>query len=321
MPLDRNKVLSWQTGRGSDQEWANWSGLAPRVIGMMFATGFFSNQVTGRGQGNSGVRRVGRKGRAALAAISAMNRAGLTHELSVNILGAARFIPAHVGEVIDWTPPMSPVCVLIEVDPNGGWRPDDIVPAHFWTRYAYKCRNVNNDEPTEGDIHLIPIEDWKPNESGSMILDRSAWHLPPVEVVRIDDRAVYQGEIDPAGLYADHWDDGVALAAYDHHLQIVNGRWVFLKEPDPPPLETLLALYTRGPVFRDSEQQRYRLEPVAVIDEGGRSATSIADAGDGAAKAAEFAARNAETLLDINLTLAARRMKRRAYGLPVVGPA
>lgn len=318
MPADRQKQCAWSVGALTDELLGSSAGIAPRAVGMMLNAPGVARHVSGRGLGGKRFRRVHGPARTALAIIGGMNGAGVTLELSANILGAAPVLASAVAEVVDYTPPGTGFCSLLAVDPSGGWLPTDIVPAPVWTRFVYPCRDVQNENPKPGDIHRVPIEAWAPNTAqGTMKIDRSALRLPDVELVRIDELAVYEGEIDPAGLYADDWSRSVAMPAYDDHLLIVNGRWVIHKQPDPTPLDALYELYTGEPVFKDREQQQFHFSPVAEIDDGRRAARTLRPGDDDAQAAALDALRNAESVLDINMTLAARRMKRRAYGLPV----
>lgn len=311
MPLERSKVLKWWAGAVTNDELGAWSGMAPRAVEIVLGLPFIGSHVKGRGRGSKRSRRVLGKARCGVAMVQTLSRAGLTFELGVNILGAVPTVASHVEETIDWSPlPLSmPMCALAEVDPDGEWQPLELVRRHLWDLEVYDCRSVDDDNPSPGSIYKIPVADWEPNT------DSNTMNTGRVELVRMSDVPRYQGEVDPFGIYEADWRSDVAIPSLDDHLLIVDGRWVFHRRPDPDPTEVLQDRYDGDMSYRSTENQKYWEHLVAEISDDRRTVRMIAY-GDDAEPIAERARENAESILDVNVTLAARRMKRRAYGLP-----
>lgn len=319
--LDRKKVVNWWTGRISDQELAEWTGMAPRAVGIVLGLSWFSNLVTGRGRGSRHIRRLNPKARNAIGIIQSMTATGMTFELATNVIAATPFLASTMTPVIDFSPFPTSVRSLRVVDPEGGWLPTDIVPGHIWGRHVLQCRSVDNPNPSTGDIFNVLPEQFQPNTpQGTMMLDRSADGLPDLEVVPLTGNPVYQGEIDPIGFYADDYSSDVSAPQMDDHLLIVNGRWVFHKQPKPTPLEYMQGLADRlvtGEKYQP-ENQQYHLDPISVIEDDRKTVRVIGRGRDEAEQdRARYYLKNFNSLLDVNMTLAVRRMKRRAYGLPV----
>ncbi len=321
--LDRQTVVNYWTGKISDKQLSDWTGMATRAVGLVLSMPALADTVSQRGRGTRHVRRISAKARNAVAVVHAISEAGPTFEQAVNILTVAPFLVAHVSETVDYVQSMPPypmgVRMMIDVDPEGGWQPSDIVPAPIWEYTVRRCWDINNPSRAPGSMYRVPAILFEANDRGTMVVDRSSAGLPSLELAPIDAEPVYQGEPDPLGLFSEDMTGATALPQYDDHLLIVNGRWVFHKQPEPTPLELLQERWAWGgpESYLLRENQSYRIEPIAMRGEDGRSYRRFGTFDDGARAAAEHALRNFDSLLDVNMTLAVRRMKRRAYGLPV----
>lgn len=318
--LDRDKVISWWTGRISDSELAEWTGMAPRAVAIVLNLPHMRAGITGGGRGSRHTRRVDPKTRNAVAIVQALSEAGLTLELSTNIIGATPVIASTPTEVVDWCEPFAGVRSLMMVDPKGNWLPTDVVPEHVWERFVFPCCSTDEANPGPVDIFEVPFEKFTPNENGIMIVDRSAHGLPNLELKSLTDRPVYSGEIDPLGLYLYENYQAETLPRFDEHILIVNGRWVFIKSPEPSPMHAMQQFMAGS--FKKGSEIEYDFDPVSVIEADKKTVRVIGWGRD--EKEQERAhdhLKNFDSLLDVNITLALRKMKRRAYGLPVGKPA
>jgi len=90
--MDRQKALNWWTGRISDQELADWSGMARRAVGLVLNLPKLRDGVSGGGRGGRYSRRISPNARNAVAVIQAMSEAGLTFELAANIVSATPYL-------------------------------------------------------------------------------------------------------------------------------------------------------------------------------------------------------------------------------------
>ena len=303
--LERDKVLNWWTGRISDQEMGEWTGMAPRAVGLVLNMPFMRSGITGGGRGSRHSRRVTPQTRNAVAIVRAMSEAGLSLETATNIIGATPVIASLPTSVVDKEDLSRGVRPLALVDPKGGWLPTDVVPWHVWDRYVLLCHRVENLHPTEGEVLLMAPERFVPNERGTMVIERGP-EYGTIEIKPLTGQPVYAGEIDPLGLYLASNSRPDTLPWADHHLLIVNGRWVFEKSP-----------------FGESETKRgepegWDIEPISMIEPDRKTVRTIGWGRDDAEQErARYHLENFESLLDVNVTLAIRKMKRRAYGLRV----
>jgi len=123
---------------------------------------------------------------------------------------------------------------------------------------------------------------------------------------------VYGGEEDPLGLLIGRNTE--SIPQLDDHILVVNGKWVFHKSPDPSPSETMLNLQAGIPTKLN--ELTFDFEPISLIEPDRKTVRVIGWGKDEeeqnrARKALEhFSAR-----LDVNVTFAVRRMKRRALGV------
>lgn len=318
--LDRDKVINWWTGRISDPELAEWTGMAPRAVAIVLNLPHMRAGVTGGGRGSRHTRRVDPKTRNAVAIVHALSEAGLTLELATNIIGATPVIASTPTEVVDWRAPLAGIRSLMMVDPKGNWLPTDMVPWHVWERFVFPCYSADKANPGPGDILEVPFEQFTPNENGVMFVDRSAHGLPNLELKSLTDAPVYSGEIDPLGLYVYENYQAEALPRFDDHILIVNGRWVFIKSPEPSPMEAMQQ-FMAG-TFKKGSEIEYDFDPVSVIEPDKKTVRVIGWGRDEEEQErARYHLKNFDSLLDVNITLAVRKMKRRAYGLPVGKPS
>ncbi|PWR24212.1 hypothetical protein [Zavarzinia aquatilis] len=319
--LDRDKVVNWWTGRISDQELAEWTGMAPRAVAIVLGLPSMRAGVTGGGRGSRHVRRINPKTRNAVAIVHALSEAGLPLELAANIIGATPAIAAMPTEIVDYRDPSYGIRSMMSVDPKGNWLLTDMVPWHVWERFVFPCYSIDNPNPTAGDIVNVPYDAFEPNtERGTMRVDRSAQGLPNVELKPLTEKPVYAGEVDPLGLYAYENYRTEALPRFDDHVLIVNGRWIFTKSPDPSPMDTMSDLMSG--ISDGSNPIEYDLDPVSVIEADRKTVRAIGFGRDQEEQnRALYHLDNFDSLLNVNATLALRKMKRRAYGLPVSEPS
>ena len=144
--------------------------------------------------------------------------------------------------------------------------------------------------------------------------------MPSLELVPLADRPVYYGECDLTGfyLYENFMPD--ASAAFDHHIVIVDGRWIFEKSPDPRPLDAMQNLW-KGIGVKE-RGLKFRYTSFSVIEADKKTVRVIGWGRDEPEQElAQYHLKNPTSILDVNTTLAVRKMKRRALGLPVGKPA
>lgn len=317
--MERARACRWWTGRITDQEIAEWTGLAPRAVTLVLNIPSMRNGIVGGGRGSYSTRRLGHTTKNGVAIIAAGSRSGLQFELIANLISADAFIATDVAPIIDFV--VSPLTWewLAKVDPEGGWLENDSVPDFVWNRYVYRCRDVKNNDPTAGNVLYLQPDEFKPNTpDGTMIVDRTHIGLENLELTRIDNKPIYYGEIDPLGLYAPATRFAESFERYDEHLLIADGKWAFRKIPDPDPYESMKALLRR---IQDPSLPlpalSFRYRPFAQIDGDGKTVHRIDSKDAITRKRADFSLRNASSVLDLNVTLAVRKMKRRALGLEV----
>ncbi|WP_068433291.1 hypothetical protein [Magnetospirillum sp. XM-1] len=119
------------------------------------------------------------------------------------------------------------------------------------------------------------------------------------------------GEYDPLGLLApdSRGDEGLP---WDVHLEIIDGRWAFFRRSVPPGT-TILASALKGIAF-DTKALKYEFRYLGAISEDRKEVFVCDD--DDIVQRAEHHRDHFESRLVVNLSLAARRMKRRALGIP-----
>lgn len=315
--LDREKTINWWIGRFSDQDLAEWTGMAPRAVGLVLNIPSMREGISGGGRGSKTTRRIAPKTRNAVAVVHALAEAGLALELAVNVIVAIPQLASMVTPVIDLKDASKGLRSLPLCDPNGPWLPVDVVPWHIWERFTRPCVDVNLGAFAFGDVLPLDAALFQPNtDRGTMIIDRKSIGLSTIEVKPITSRPVYSGEIDPAGLYEYCNAPTEAVPGLDEHVLIVDGRWIFRRGPDQSPEEALAA----ASVKQSDKNQHVRVgdDLIAVIEPDRKTVRRIwRSPEEDEAQASGHALQNYRSLLDINLTLAVRIMKRRALGLPV----
>ncbi|MGE0651698.1 MAG: hypothetical protein AB7P12_08105 [Alphaproteobacteria bacterium] len=318
--LDRNKVINWWVGRISDQDLADWTGMAPRAVGIVLNLPPLRSGVDGGGRGSRHTRRLKAPTRNAVSIVQALSEAGLTFELAANILGAVSVLASSPTKVIDYSDLSRGVRSLAIEDPKGNWLPSDVVPWHVWERFVLPCYDVSIARPGAGDVMPVDPEAFQPNtDRGTMLIDRSPIGLPPVEIRPLSPQPIYEGEIDPIGFYLYENHQANAAPQFDEHLLIVNGKWIFEKSPDPSPLEAMQRLHAGE--FKKDRGLDFAVTPIAVIRDDRKTVDVIGwGRNEQEQKRATYHLRNYDSLLDVNITLAVRKMKRRALGLPVGKP-
>lgn len=308
--MDRQKALNWWTGRISDQELAEWSGMAPRAVGLVLNLPRLRSGVTGGGRGGRFTRRIDPKARNAVAIIQALSESGLTFELASNIVSATPYLLGAVTELVDFSHPFDGVRMLAVEDPEGNWLPTDIVPGPVWGRFVRPCRAIDNPNPSIGEVYFIDADKFRTNTShGTFVINGPRRDL---ELVPLTEGPIYGGEPDPLGLLMGSKTESVDR--FDDHLLIVDGKWIFHKSPEPSPQQALLEV-TAGNL-QPLEELTFDLDPISVIEPDRKSVRVIGwgrdeDEQDRARKALK----NFTGLLDVNVTFAVRRMKRRALGV------
>jgi len=317
--LDRDKVLNWWTGRVSDADLGEWTGMAPRAVAIVLNLPHMRAGVVGGGRGSRHTRRVDPKTRNAVAIVHALSETGMALELAANIIAATPVIASTPTQVVDWSAALAGVRSLPMVDPKGNWLPTDVVPWHVWEHFVFPCYSTDKPNPGPGDILQVPFQQFTPNESGIMSVDRSAHGLPNLELKSLTDSPVYAGEIDPLGLYTYENYQAEALPRFDDHILIVNGRWVFIKSPEPSPMEAMQQFMAGE--FNKGKPIEFDFDPVSAIEADKKTVRVIGWGRDEEEQErARYHLKHFDSLLDVNITLAVRKMKRRAYGLPVGKP-
>ena len=315
--LDRDKVLNWWTGRISDGELAAWTGMAPRAVGIVLSLPNMRSGVIGGGRGTRHSRRILPKTRNAVAIVQAMAEAGLTFELATNIIAAMPFLTSIPTENVDLKDSSRGIRSLPICDPTGGWLATDIVPWHIWERFPLLCFDATLDKVGEGDlVEVFPPEQFKPNTlGGTMIVDRANAGLAPIELRALSPKPVYSGEIDRIGLYSQFVDRPEAIPAFDSNIILVDGKWIIHKSPTGLSYAESLRESKWDQPLAASEPE---LEIVGTIEADKKNVLRLdRDSYADNQQEARFLVNNHISLQNINVTLAVRRMKRRAYGLPV----
>ena len=309
--VERSKALNWWTGRISDSELAEWTGLAPRAVGLILGLPALRGGVTGGGRGGRYTRRIAPKTRNAVAVIHALSESGLSFELSSNIATAAPAVLSAITQLVDYKPAFTGVRSLPMFDPAGNWRDDDVVPAFVWERHVWPCRSVEDPNPTLGKIFFIEADEYAPNTpNGTMVLPHR--NGGTVEIIAMTDAPVYAGEHDPLGLLLGNTTE--AVPRLDEHLLIVNGKWIIHKSPLPSPRDAMDAFMRGGSPAQEPLQ--FIEKPIAAIEDDRKTVRVIGWGKDEAAQEdANKALANYASVIDVNMTFAVRRMKRKALGV------
>lgn len=314
LEFDREKVLSWWTGRISNADLADWTGQTERDVRYLLSADYMKSGVQGGGRGSKNTRRLTRQVRNSVAIVAALRRAGMSIELAVEILNAVPVLASFPTEAIDFSPtffecspaPYGNIAMLAALDPDAGWLPTDNVPWHVFHR---KCRPiVKEDSPSEvssGDIGWFP--EWLEELNGSL---PHGW--------RSFGNHLYRPEIDPLGIYEYGNDLPDSIDRLDSHFFIVDGRWVFVRYQDPDPRRIMVrqmqSFELHWPSNEPNEAPNYHFSPIAKIHSDGKSVSYMRGDEDGETEA-WVAWKQYRTKLDINSSLAIREMKRAAYGL------
>lgn len=313
--FDRDRALNWWTGRLSDADLGEWTGMAPRAVAIVLGLASMRAGVLGGGRGSRHSRRVSQGVRNSIAIIHGMNVAGLPFELAVEIIAHAPVLSSSVSAAIDITDFSRGVRSPIVFDSKGGWLPVDVVPWHVAERFVFPCYDIGHPNPGPLDIVEVPCEVFEPDVDGLMFIDRSANGRQNITVKSLTQKPVYSGEIDPAGLLAyGNWQ-AEDMPAIDNHLIIVDGRYVFHKAPAAH-LDDVLS-----GVARNDRPLKFNTHPLLVIEGDKKTVRPfLSESADNESNRARYHLQNPVSLVDVNMTLAVRKMKRRAYGLPVDQP-
>ena len=244
-----------------------------------------------------------------------MNQAGLTFELAANIIHAAPVLASDPTGIVDYQDLTKGSRSLGMEDPEGNWLPSDIIPWHIWERKVIPCRKEGDpDKVNLGDISWIVADFFQDQQKNGKMKyvdpDRGEITFIPL----LSDEPVYQGEIDPLG----HYFPGtrrtgeyeISTPKYDSHIIVVNGQWVFERTPIPSPVERLQNLMNGGEF---SDEVSYQNTPILKIMGDRKTVSLITEEAE--KKNAMFFLENYDSRLDVNATLAVRKMKRRALGL------
>lgn len=313
LEFDKTKVLNWWTGRISNMELGEWTGQTERDVRFILASDYFADQISGGGRGSKTTRRISRQARNAVAIIAALRNTGLSIELSSMILSATPVIASAPTEVVDFSPGMlagvpeySGVAMLAVDDPNGGWRMADHVPSHVFNR---KCRPLIKRDQGEvtslGDIVWLP--DWSEARIGQ---------IP--DSLRSIGEQMYRPEIDPFGFYefGNHRPD--SHPRLDSHIFIIDGRWVFERHQHIDPREYLSDVLEAAELFmprRYSNEHDPEFHYTLMSEISDDKKEVVSRFGDEEKEAlARKSLLDFSSSVDINSTVAVRKMKRRALG-------
>jgi hypothetical protein len=307
-------VINWWIGRLSDQELGEYAALPPRAVGLVLELPYMRAQITGGGRGSRHSRRVSPQARNGVGLIAPMRAAGITLELAVNILGAVPYLASTLNATIDYQDTSRGLRSLLSVDPNGGWLPTDVVPWHVWERYVIPCRRVDILEPHWSQIGYFDLHSIQHFKCKTRFLVRKMDDSQEIEMVPMFDKPVYAGEIDHSMAY-DYWNIyRLHSSDSDNYLLIVDGKWIFYKYPKLPPLEAMEERLHE----QNHHELAFHVDPIAVVEDDRKTVRAITKTKDESlCKEALNRLDYFNSLLNINITLALRKMKRRALGLPV----
>ncbi len=314
LEFDREKVLSWWTGRISNSDLAEWTGQTERDVRYLLSADYMKNGVQGGGRGSKNTRRLTSQVRNSVAMIAALRRAGMSIELAVEILNAVPVLASFPTKAIDFSPtylecphaPYGSTAMLAVLEPNAGWLPTDNVPWHLFHRRCRPMAKETRFEPYSfGEISWYP--EW---------LEEGYGGLPPGW--KAIGEQMYRPEIDYSGVYEFGNNQPDASDILDSHFYIIDGSWVFTRYQDPEPRQILLRMFQKLELNYDIEtptkKPEYTFMPIAKILPDGKSAVYMRG-DEEEEKAAWIAWKQYRTKLDINSSLAIQEMKRAAYGL------
>jgi hypothetical protein len=328
--LDRNRVINWWLGRLTDAELAEFSGMTTRGLQLVTQHPRVKGELLGGGRGSRGTRRVPAKVRNAFAIVQSLSDAGFSIDLAAEIVGTFWFLPDHVNRPIDFTPLLSGVMSPLMHEPQGsGYLPTDVLPQHIAWNIVVPCAMPDNPNPTQGDVLYVPAHEWKPNLSNGHMRIEMPDGQPARELIPLTKGPVYLGEIDNLGLWLPQ-NTRVETLGWDDHLEIVNGRWIFHRESEPDGWELLQRLHAGQRGVSKNIEHRVRLlgeivakkkSVISFRKEAGDKGVSSLWNNQEAEPRAMHDYHNARSKLTVNVSLAVRRMKRRALGLKVDGEA
>lgn len=313
LAFNRERVLAWWTGRISNADLAEWTGQTERDVRLILDTPFMRGEIRGGGRGSKNTRRISRKARNAVAIVAALRNGGLSIDVAANLLSTVPVLAGLPTETIDFSPsaleagpaPYGGIAMLAIEQPGAGWLPTDSVPRHVFDRH---CRpTVRSDGANEvrvGDIAWWPT--WAEEYCGG---------LP--DGFRSFGEPIYRPEIDPVGIYEFNNSYPDAHDSIDYHFYIIDGRWVLARHVEPKPREYMVDLFREAelgiPRQFNKNSVSFTFQPIAQF----RPDRTFERIGGDEKK--ESAARKAwdqfGTKLDVNASLAVRRMKRSALGL------
>lgn len=303
---DKERVLNWWTGRISDQNLSDWTGLSLRNVRACLATEYMKKQISGGGRGSKNSRRISPQARNSIAVIAALRDAGMTIETAISLLSTVPVIASFPTRLIDFT--VSPLVhcfenvqptLLIYDDPEGGWLSEDVVPRHIFDRTAVAVSQISKQVQNIGDFAWYPTE----------YIEK--YGLPDDR--RADSGPIYRPEFDPMGVYEFGNDMADVIDRYESRVYVVDGRWVYARHSDVDPYSYYLNLFlrTRGLTEEKLDDPSYSFSLIAEIDSNGIARSTRSDDIPEAMEQRIF--QQYQTKLDINTSLAVRKMKRRAY--------
>lgn len=311
---DRQLVLDWYIGRLPDARIAESADLSHRNTQVVLNAPAIKAMLVGGGRGSWSTRRVPPKARNLVPMIATANTAGIAMDLAIEIFTTFLSLSDTVNRVVDFDPISSGKYPLMIHEPGGGYTSGDIVPLHIATRYVLPCRDVRNLDPSEGDVLYVAPGDWRPDPATGVMHIERAVGLPPLDLIPLTPGLVYQGEIDPLGLWLPT-NTRQEATPWDEQIEIIDGRWIYRRVSDPNGLDILNGVLNGARGGAKDIRHRYRL----LGEIADKSVRSLRGADDEAVAAAAGHRANFRSKLSINLSLAVRRMKRRALGLKVDG--
>lgn len=309
--IDRTRALNWWTGRISDADLAEWTGMEKRAVAIVIKLMTEHGWVSGGGKGSRHKRRISPLARNAVAIVHALNQAGFTFQVATEVISQSKDRVELVNRVVDWRRPQDQSVWLSDVDPDGGWHPDDVVPESIWDGMGYQAYNTSEIGKTTGSFLALRAREWAPDpETQTMTVDGRTWS------VRTPD-PVYIGEFDRLGLYSPDQTAPYNDNRIDEWLIVTNGT---LLEHDyisggTAPAEYLLEC---GTSVQGVDPPRVRV-PFGLITEKSFVRIPFTDERiEGFLQHLKPFKNFPEFQTSINMTAAVRRMKRRALGLKVM---
>ena len=312
--IDKEGVFNWWTGRVSNRQLSEYTGMTERNVQYTLASDGIKNYIDGGGRGSKDRRRLGSPARNAVAIVNVLRWQGMTIETAASLLSAVPAIASFPAEIIDFCPnpldwPFEEELGYVElskVDPDGGWEPGEEVPSHIFNRHCYPLIRKNyKSEIDPADAVWLP----------KSIIDE--YGIP--QGLKLIGQDQYYPDIDPYGFYNPYDQRAFEAPSIDTKFFIIDGKWVFFRYIENfgelaiyyDKIKTAMGMQEKSQ-FSNSDIN-YVYKAVACISKDGK-VNPICDNSE-LRNTCPSNMQHFHTKLEVNASLAIRTMKRRAYGL------